>query len=390
LLDTPSSAHICNAKAREPILLRALCIVLVAPLLLLTGGAQAGDAPITFARGVSIPTGLKTSDLERIKARGFDFIRVHVDPTPLLASDDRKLDEAVARLEETVRRATQTKLKVIVDLQPANRADLSSTRYRPAVSSVAGMLARVGTDRTALKLMDASQDHECQVSEDRQWEAVLTGLIQAAQDGAPDLALVVSGRCNGITGLVTLDPAKLGNDRVIYSFDFYEPRSFTHQGLGQARDVKGVPWPADDVATDLAMIFSRLLVSRDDLTFREHAKRLAHVRRHLAIYIAEGWNEGQIKNRFAELRSWTEKHGVPRGRLLLDGFGAVTPTEDRGGALDADRFRWLAAVRRAAETLGAAWSYWEAPGADSVAAEALGMSQRAALPMETPPLNAQP
>ena len=387
---TPSSAHAHGSKARNAIFLRALRIILVAPLLLLAEGAQAGEAPITFARGVSIPMWLETSDLERIKARGFDFIRVHVDPKPLLASDGSKLNEAVTRLEENVRRATQTKLKVIIDLQPGNQADLSSARYRPAVSSVAEMLARVGTDRTALKLMDASQDHPCQVSEDHQWETVLTGLIQAAQDAAPDLALVVSGRCDGIAGLVKLDPAKLPNDRLIYSFDFYEPRSFTHQGLGQARDVKGVPWPADGVATDLAMIFSRLLLSRDDLTFREHAKRLAHVRRHIAIYIAEGWNEAQIKNRFAELRSWTEKHGVPRDRLLLDGFGAVTPTDDRGGALDADRFRWLAAVRREAEALGAAWSYWETPGADSVAAEALGMSQRAGLPVETPPLNAQP
>ncbi|MGH6737161.1 MAG: glycoside hydrolase family 5 protein [Methyloceanibacter sp.] len=398
-------------------------LVLLGLIATLTTGAStnvcASEQPLKLERGVSIHAWLNwaplteagdyrwppyhdlgewgsAGDFERIKAMGFDFVRLSVDPGPLLSSDGKRRDEAVTRLEESVRAVSKVGLKVVLDLHPVGQvkawsaesiegpADAPmSARYRSVVASVAKMLARVGTDKTALELMNEPQFYPCEGTGGEEWESVLIGLVRAVREAAPGLTLVVSGACGGnITGLTELDPARLDDDRLIYSFHFYEPHSFTHQGVGEARDVKGVPWPADDAATDLAMIFSKLVLSQYDLTAAEHSARLAKVRRHLAIYMEEGWSEAQIKSRFAEVRAWAKQNGIPTSRLLLGEFSALAPNAERsGGALDADRFRWLDAVRREADALGVGWAYWEYTDADSVAMEAIGMSQRAALPV---------
>jgi hypothetical protein len=56
----------------------------------------------------------------------------------------------------------------------------------------------------------------------------------------------------------------------------------------------------------------------------------------------------------------------------------MTPRAHHGGALDADRFRWLNAVRREAEALGVAWvytdpSFHETWRPDPIARKALGL-----------------
>ncbi len=409
---------------RKPARWLAALLILLGLIAALMVGAGApanvcaSEAPLQLKRGVSIHAWMNWSpvteagayrwppyrdveewgsvrDFARIKALGFDFVRLTVDPGPLLASEGKKRDEALAPIEDAVRAILAANLKAIVDLHPVGQVkawsaasieggpdEPMSVRYRSVAASVAGMLARVGTDRTALELMNEPQFYPCDGSGGRQWQAVLGDLVKAARTAAPDLTLVVSGACGGnITGLVNLDPAQLGDDRLLYSFHFYEPHTFTHQGLGDSRDVKGVPWPADSSANDLALVYSKLKLSKEDLSSGQWWKRLAYVRRYLASYTAEGWGETQIKQRFGEALAWAKKHGIPENRLLLGEYSVIGPSEG-GGALDADRFRWLSAVRQEANTHGIPWAYWsysdlmtpDKSRYDLIALDALGLN----------------
>jgi sugar phosphate isomerase/epimerase len=408
-------------------------IMLFALLLGYVTAAQASDGRITLKRGISIHEWLNwapvtetgdyrwppyndlkewgsTRDFARIKALGFDFVRLSVDPGPLLATESAKREEALERLEEAVRLVTAYGLKVVFDLHPVSQVPAWSDKalevsadeemaahYRAVVTSVAGMLTRVGAKVTALELMNEPQYYPCDGEGGREWKSVLQGLVDAARKAASDLTLIVSGACGGnVKGLVQLDPAALDDDRVLYSFHFYEPLDFTHQGVAEASDVKGAPWPADAVATPLALIYSKLLIGRDEsLAANDRAKKLVEVRRHIDRYIGNRWDEDRLKARFGEVRAWAERHGLPPSRLFLGEFSAMAATDHRGGALDADRYRWLDAVRREAEALGAPWAYWEysnphgmsltTPDAkrrpDAVVLEALGLvDKRASLP----------
>jgi endoglucanase len=408
-------------------------VMLLALLLGCATTAQASDGPVELKRGVSIHEWLNwapvtqtgdyrwppyndlmewgsTRDFARIKALGFDFVRLSVDPGPLLASEGEKHEEALARLEQAVRFVTASGLKVVFDLHPVSQVpawsakalevsadDKMAARYRDIVASVAGMLTRVGTDATVLELMNEPQYYPCDGGSGGEWKSVLQGLVGAARKVAPDLTLIVTGACGGnVKGLVQLDPAEFDDERLLYSFHFYEPLDFTHQGVAEASDVKGAPWPADEVATPLALVYSKLLIGQDEsLAANDRAKKLAEVRRYIESYIGDRWDEDRLKARFGEVRAWAERHDLPPSRLFLGEFSAMRATDHRGGALDADRYRWLSAVRREAEALGAPWAYWEYSNPhgmslttadesrrpDIVVLEALGLAdKRASLP----------
>ena len=69
---------------------------------------------------------------------------------------------------------------------------------------------------------------------------------------APGLTLVASGGCGSlIQGLADFDPADVARFApLLYTFHFYEPYLFTHQGapwMGERlyHTLTGVPWPGD-------------------------------------------------------------------------------------------------------------------------------------------------
>lgn len=321
--------------APYPAALAALGLVLCG----LAQQATAESGPIALKRGVSIHEWLNWSplmpsgayqwppyrplqewggarDFERIKAMGFDFVRLSVDPGPLLASDQDRRAEALALLKNDIGIVTATGLKVVLDLHPVSQvkswsaaaievSPVVADRYRNVVAAAAAMLEGAGTDRVALELMNEPQFYPCDGDGGRDWEAMLTGLVRAAREAAPTLTLIVTGACGGnVTGLVQLDPARLNDDNLIYSFHFYEPLPFTHEGKS--------PWSVD-----------------------------------------------MVERRFDQVRAWASENRVPASRLLLGEFGVTAAGKNRGGVPDKDRFAWLDSVRRAADKLGAAWCYWE-------------------------------
>jgi endoglucanase len=368
-------------------------------LAVLLGGtpdpAQADAGPIALKRGVSIHGWLNWSplassgayqwppyrplkqwgslrDFERIKAMGFDFVRLTVDPGPLLAADESQRGQALALLENDVRIVTDTGLKVVLDLHPVSQvkawsaqaievSPMVADRYRAVVAATASMLARAGTDRTALELMNEPQFYPCDGDGGREWEDMLTGLVRAARDAAPDLTLVVSGACGGnVTGLTQLSPERLADDRLLYSFHFYEPLPFTHQGTPDAKHVRGAPWPLNTSSLARSLTDSERLVQADEsISPSARAAALAKVENYIQDYAAGRWSEDLLKSRFDEVSAWAKQNGIPSSRLLLGEFGVTAAKDGHGGALDADRFLWLDAVRRAAEGLGSAWCYLE-------------------------------
>ena len=69
-----------------------------------------------------------------------------------------------------------------------------------------------------------------------------------ARGAAPGVTLILSGACGSmIAGLEALDPIQDAN--VVYTFHFYEPYVFSHQGAPwmtsepMYRYLNAVPWP---------------------------------------------------------------------------------------------------------------------------------------------------
>ena len=364
-------------------------------LVLGAGLGHGGEAPLALHRGVNVEiwqnatapaSGGKPGarDFAQLKSLGFDFVRLPINSGALLSGEGGSRREAMERLESAVRLMRESGLDVVLSLRreltlPTASPDVPD-RYLALVADLARMLSRVDVKATALELASETESRSCDAPAGRAWEAQAEGMVRAAREDARDLTLIVSGACGGgAKGLVQLNPTALNDDRLLFSFDFYEPAGFTRQGLGAARDVKGAPWPADPVARPMALILSKLMIARDArLTPNERERRLADARRALDGYLAGGWEELRLKARFSEVGAWAARYNLPPRRLVLGAFGVTMPQDDRAGALDADRFRWLSAVRNEAEALGVAWAY--SPPAldgsvypDAVALVALGL-----------------
>jgi hypothetical protein len=163
-----------------------------------------------------------------------------------------------------------------------------------------------------------------------------------------------------VTGLVDLDPS-FDDPNLYYSFHMYEPHLFTHQRPQQEGGfASGLPWPASSGAPGTVIELLRAHMSAAGLGEGEQQRWLLMVAPYISEYFAEGWGESQLSARFDEALDWAARHGIPPGRLFMGEFGVIAMSDDgRMGAAQADRLRYLRAVRSAAESNGIPWSVWE-------------------------------
>ena len=188
---------------------------------------------------------------EAIHALGFDFVRLSVDPGPLLDSEGERRQQALDVLAAAVGRITGSGLKVVFDLHGVNQvpaygmemiydgADSEGVaHYRQMVAAVATMLAKVGTDKVALEPYNEPAYYPCDASGTDDWQRIMAATVGDIRAVSTDLTIVVTGACGGsITGLTNLDPS-FDDPNLYYSFHMYEPHSFTHQRLDDPTGVR--------------------------------------------------------------------------------------------------------------------------------------------------------
>src|SRR5262249_34090440 len=117
-------------------------------------------------------------------------------------------------------------------------------RYLDLVAVVAACLDRMDPSRVAFEpLNEPPQD--CTSAD---WPALQLRIMRAARSAAPRHTLIPTGACGSmIAGLEALQP--VDDPNVIYTFHFYEPYVFSHQGAPWMRSepmyryLKAVRWP---------------------------------------------------------------------------------------------------------------------------------------------------
>lgn len=310
----------------------------------------------------------------RMRAMGFDFVRLSVDPGPLVASEGARRQQALAILAAAVGRITAADLKVVLDLHAVRQVPAYSiemieggadsegvARYRAMVKAVAAMLLPFGVDRVALEPFNEPQYYPCDDSGTDDWQRIMAATIADVRSLSRDLTVIATGACGGnITGLVHLDPT-FDDPNLYYSFHMYEPHSFTHQLSDDKQTFNsGMPWPAakGNPGDVIARLKSHMAVA--GLSKIEQARNIGVMRKQARAYFKENWGEAQIKARIDEAVDWARDHGIPPNRLFMGEFGVFRIADDgRSGAYDPDRLRYLEAVRKEAERHGIAWSIWE-------------------------------
>ena len=309
-----------------------------------------------------------------IKAMGFDFVRLTVDPGPLVASDGARRAQALQIIAAALDRITSAGLAVVLDLHAVSQVprygmdfimsgaeSAGVAAYEEMVADVARMIVRGGTSQVALEPFNEPAYYPCDTGGAGDWQKIMASTVARIRAVSPELTVIVTGGCGGnVSGLVDLDPS-FDDGRLYYSFHMYEPHAFTHQGLAGEDDfVSGLPWPAASGSPEAVVRHLLARMTAAGLDAGQQAQRLDAELGEIHAYFAADWGQKQLASRFEEALRWAEAHDIPPGRLFVGEFNAALMSPDgRRGAFAADRSRYVEAVRREAESHGIPWSIWE-------------------------------
>jgi hypothetical protein len=144
--------------------------------------------------------------------------------------------------------------------------------------------------------------------------------------------------------LCKLEPLKDPN--IIYTFHFYEPHLFTHQGARWGSPewlvYTNVPYPVPP------QIGSNMVAGVTNEATRKT----------MLDHIAQDWNADKIESRIIMAADWAAKHGVT---IWCGEFGAYRPY-----MAAEDRARYIHDVRTALERHGIGWTLWDLKGSFSL------------------------
>jgi hypothetical protein len=286
-------------------------------------------------------------------------------------------------LSEAITRIRKAGLNVIVDLHPNSRHPVwgqhamakgsgtpSFDAYTALITDMARRLDKHDAKHVSLELINEPRV-KCAGAEQERWQTMAKSLVDSARKGSKKLTLILTGACvSSLEGLIALDPKAIGDKNLIYTFHFYDPFTFTHQGATfipwPDKYLDEVPWPASErpIEDVLPRIQPRVAAAKLDENARQQAALGAQA--NLQKYYRSGAGAGMIKTRFGQVADWAKANGVPANRVFIGEFGVLRKHEGTAGARCEDRMRWLRDIRITAEDFGFTWAYFNYDGAFSI------------------------
>ena len=349
--------------------------------------------------------------IARVATAGFDFVRLTVDPGPFLQMAGEKRDGLDRILLVTIQRIRLRGLSVIVNFHSntqvpqyapeiilGNRDTALFSEYLQFIVRTAGLLGSLNDPGVALEPVNEPPAGYDDASTAR-WQRMMEDIYHAARAKASDLLIVITGAQGGSrTGLTRLNPTPFLGGNVLYSFHYYEPHIFTHQGVASSepqarfwRYLNSLPYPYDR-GDSRAVLHDVEQAIVEDAGPSPVDKRylIATAKHEIERYFQQQWQHQKIEAAFDKVASWASRYGIDPRRILLGEFGA---TRNYRGAqpINANaRAAWLHDVRSAAERRGFHWSVWELNGsggmaiAGSVAPDRLDLRTIRALGLTSP------
>lgn len=315
----------------------------------------------------SYPEAAFERELKALRRTGFDFVRFAVDPGPFLQWQDSRRDDLDRMLIERVRVILASDLSVIVDFHPSDMhpdylagkiaagADAPLFKdYLRLLARSAALLHDLPSSRVALEIMNEPPPHA------DAWRPMRDAAYSAVRKVAPALLLVLDGGEEGnLEGTTSLKGYR-DDPNILFSFHYYRPWQFTHQGLAgmAAQFLADVPYPAKARPMQESIEATAATIAASALAAPQKLKESATARSALDSYRASAFDRPAIAADFDKMAGWARDHSVPAHRVILGEFGAMNNAQRGIATRQAERLRWLSDVREEAEAHGFAWAAW--------------------------------
>lgn len=327
---------------------------------------------------------LKEGDIRALRAAGFDFLRMPVDPAPFLSDRTAGLrDKLYASVLDSARMINRAGLKVIVDLHliPAGstrKIGMGEVMNDPAIfdsyvevlQGMARTLSNEDPARVSLELMNEPV-LDCAADGASLWPDRLRRLFAAARASAPRLTLILTGACySSAEALAKIDPKAIADDNIIWTFHSYDPFLLTHQGATWAGDfipyVTGLPYPPTAVPRaelDAAVDAIRKKI-RENAPLGRRQGLLAYLDEQVASMDTDEKLANLMDAPFSKVEAWAKANGISPANITLGEFGMIRQEYGNPFVMPA-RYRaaYVKDMIRRADAHGFSWSVWSYGGA---------------------------
>jgi len=282
------------------------------------------------------------ADFALIKSLGFDHVRLSIDPEPLIAEAQigaLRVD-AVGRLDNSVKQILDAGLNVVLDIHPEDSWKTAMTekedgpaKFYAFWSTFAGHFAGSDPERVFFEVMN-----EPIVRDLYHWQGIQARTVERIRKVAPQHTIIATASSWGsLDALLEMEPVR--DENVIYTFHYYTPFWFTHQGAQWASQewvyLRGVPYPSSP--ENVQAVIGQEPDERAKLS--------------LERYGWDRWGAPRIGAEIAGMADWAQRRGVP---LYMGEFGVF-----RDYSNPAMRDTWISDVRTAAESKKIGWAMWD-------------------------------
>lgn len=281
------------------------------------------------------------SDLRLIHKLGLGHVRIRVNPTDLM--DGSTLNQTqVKQLHKLVNRIRGQGLSVILTTQPSSDFKASLKPSSRATSHFANFWRALAVALNDIPpgtlVFEPLNEPETKSAQD--WQSVQELLVGAIRAGAPNHRIIVAGhRFSSIPELVEMQPLPYSN--LLYSFHFYDPHNFTHQGANWG-------WPMWQYFHDWPYPSSPQAVAP---LISQHVPK---AREHLRYYGQQAWDKAKLAEQLDRAVDWAKANNV---ELICTEFGAY-----RDGIQPRYRLAWLRDVVGLLQAHNIDWTLWDYAG----------------------------
>jgi endoglucanase len=284
-------------------------------------------------------------DVALIKSMGFDHVRLSVNPQLMMMNHrpDEIPAEYLGYLDAAVKMILDQGLAVVIDLHPDSdfkarlaKDDSFVQEFSDFWRTLARHFSTWDKERVFFEILN-----EPELSDRYRWYGVQAKLAAAIREGAPQHTMIATGaRWSNDDELVFLEP--LRDTNVIYTFHFYEPTIFTHQGATWGvyfwHWVRRLHYPSSPESAE-----------KTAAGVPDAVDRLAVIR-----YGQDRWDATRIDAEVAQVANWARQRGVP---VVCNEFGVY-----RDYSESQDREAWIRDVRTALERHDMGWTMWDYSG----------------------------
>lgn len=289
----------------------------------------------TWNKNVLSQKPLTTTDFKLFKKLGFKSLRL---PVAFEYFTDAGIppEKVFAQIDEVLKQCKLYEIKLIIDYHYGKLNDSNYlTETQKAIALWLKLTKRYGNespDNLFFELYNEPPHMNPKV-----WKDAVYNIVTAIRGADKKRTLIVgASNFNSIYELSRME--RLADENIIYTFHFYEPFFFTHQGadwVGDQVATTGVPFPYN--AKTYPPINPKVIGTWGENNYYQ--------------YKNDG-NEQSVHDKLQIVKNWSNKYGVP---VLCGEYGVFNKYTDADS-----RCRYIKAVRKNLKAMnmpGILWDY---------------------------------